>query len=476
MTPPAQIKFGTDGWRGIIAEDFTFDNVRACAQAVVLYLKEHGLASRGLVVGHDARFASADFSLAVAEVAAGNGIRAYVCQGPTPTPVVCHQVTQSKAGAAAIIPASHNPARYNGFKVKTSVGGSADPETIADVEKHIPGVLAGPPPPRIPYDTAKTRGLVQEVVSYPAYARDLARLVDMEALKQQNITVIADSMFGAGTGYLASILAGGPLKLEEINPQPNPAFPGINPEPIEVNLKRLQATVVERRAAVGLATDGDADRLGLVTETGEFITQLQTMTLLAYYLLEVRKQKGAIVKTVTSSSMLYKLGEMYNVPVLETPVGFKYVSPAMVEHKAVIGGEESGGYAFRGHVPERDGILAGLYFLDLMRCTGKTPSQLLALLDDKLGPHRYHRWDIHFAAEQREAILKRLEKSDPKVLDGTRVARKDTLDGFRFTLDDGSWLLIRFSGTEPLMRIYAETQSRERVDQLLAAGKEMAGA
>ncbi|MBI4297918.1 MAG: phosphoglucomutase/phosphomannomutase family protein [Chloroflexi bacterium] len=468
------IKFGTDGWRGIIAEDFIFDNVRACAQGMSRYFKEVGLARRGLVVGYDSRFASADFAVATAEVVAANGIQVTLCQGPTPTPVVCHQVCERNAGGAAIITASHNPARWNGFKVKTEHGSAAPDQILADIERHI-AVAQDAPIARLSYAEAKAKGLIQEVDPFPSYAVRLAGLVDMEALRQQKITVVADSMFGAGTGYFSRLLAGGALKLEEINSQPNPAFPGINPEPIEPNLARLQDVVRERRAAVGLATDGDADRLGAVTETGQFITQLQTFTLLAYYLLEVRGERGAIVKALTSSRMLNRLGEIYNVPVLETPVGFKHVAPAMLEQDALIGGEESGGYAFRGHVPERDGILAGLYFLDLMRRTGKTPSQLLSLLDEKLGPHRYNRLDLHFPAEGRGAILKRMEIARPKSLDGIPVSKRDTLDGFRFTLEDGAWLLLRFSGTEPLLRIYAEAKSQEKVDRLLSLGREMAG-
>jgi phosphomannomutase len=247
------------------------------------------------------------------------------------------------------------------------------------------------------------------------------------------------------------------------------------PEPIAINLTKLSARVKEEKADVGIATDGDADRIGIIDEKGNFLTQLQVFALLALYLLEVRQQRGAIVKTITTTSMLYRLGEIFNVPVFETPVGFKYVAPIMLAQNALVGGEESGGYGFRGHVPERDAILAGLYFIDLMTKTGKTPSQLLDYLYSKVGPHYYSRLDIEFPEQQLEMITSRIRDSSLETLDGVKVAKKDTLDGFRFTLADTSWLLIRFSGTEPLLRIYAETNSPARVEHMLKLGKELAG-
>ena len=283
-------------------------------------------------------------------------------------------------------------------------------------------------------------------------------------------------MYGAGAGYFKMLLGGGAIKLIEINDQRNPAFPGIKqPEPIAINLAKLSAKVKEEKADVGLATDGDADRIGIIDEKGNFLTQLQVFALLALYLLEVRGERGAIVKTITTTSMLYRLGEIFKVPVYETPVGFKYVAPIMLAQNALVGGEESGGYGFRGHVPERDAILTGLYFLDLMTKTGKTPSQLLDYLFSKVGPHYYSRSDIEFPKEQREIITKNVIDSSPEMLDGVKMVNKDTLDGFRFTLADTSWLLIRFSGTEPLFRIYAESDSQARVERLLELGRKITG-
>ena len=282
-------------------------------------------------------------------------------------------------------------------------------------------------------------------------------------------------MYGVGSGYFKTFLSGGSIQFNEINSERNPSFPGINPEPIAVNLQKLLSLVMEQKASVGLATDGDADRIGIIDEKGRFLTQLQVFALLCLYLLEVRGERGALVKTITSTSMLDRLGELYKVPVYETPVGFKYVAPVMIAKNALIGGEESGGYGFRGHIPERDAIPAGLYFLDFMVKTGKTPSQLLSYLYSKVGEHYYDRIDLHFPEEKRQAIIKRVRDGEPKSIENVKVARLDTQDGFRFILADNSWLLIRFSGTEPILRIYAETNDTERLKRLLQFGRELAG-
>ena len=470
------IKFGTDGWRGIIARDFTFDNVRACAQGVADYLKRAGLARRGLIIGYDNRFASEDFAAAAAEVVAGNGIKVYLCSKAAPTPVVSFGVVAQKAGGAIIITASHNPAAWNGFKYKTDDGASAPTEVIAELEKNISATLAAGKINRVPLAEAVEQGKIEYLDLAPLYLDRLARLIDLDELRRANLKVAVDSMYGAGIGYFKELLGGGAIRLTEINGERNPLFPGIRqPEPIAVNLESLSATVKGQRASVGLATDGDADRIGVLDENGVFLTPLQVFALLALYLLEVRGERGAIVKTITTTSMLYRLGEIFKVPVYETPVGFKYVAPIMLAQDALIGGEESGGYGFRGHIPERDGILAGLYFLDLMLKTGKTPSQLIDYLYSKVGAHYFRRIDVEFPEEERQAINNRLKDNPPQSVDGVEVVKLDTEDGFRFTLADNTWLLIRFSGTEPVLRIYTESDSPARVDRLLEQGKKLAG-
>ncbi len=470
------IKFGTDGWRGIIAEDFTFDNVRACAQGYADYLKGAGVAGRGIVIGYDTRFESEDFAAATAEVLAGNGIRTFLCQRATPTPLVSFGVVHRKAAGGIVITASHNPAVYNGFKIKSAEGNSAPEEITCPVEDNINVVAASGKVARLPLSQARKQGLVEDVDLAPEYFDAIGKLVDGQALRDSGLKIVVDPMRGAGCGYLKHVLGGGRTQLVQINGERNPLFPGIErPEPIAVNLKALSEAVRREKAIVGLALDGDADRMGIMDENGNFLTQLQVFALLCLYLLDTRGQRGPIVKTLTTTSMADRLGEIYNVPVFETAVGFKYVAPVMKRENALIGGEESGGYGFRGHVLERDGILANLYFLDFIRRTGKTPSQLIEYLYSKVGPHYYEREDFTFPADQRQAILGRIENSGLKAIDGTPVSRLDRRDGFRFILADNSWLLIRFSGTEPVLRIYSETSSVERAKSLVQFGRKLAG-
>ena len=470
------IKFGTDGWRGIIAADFTFDNVRICAQAVAGYLKQHRLDKRGLVIGYDTRFASEDFAAAAAEVMAGNGVKAHLCLRPAPTPVVSFAVPATKSAGGIVITASHNPGSWNGFKYKSQDGASAPENVTSQIEENIDSLIRrGVSVKRLALDTALKRGVVDYMDPSPVYFEHLGRFVDLEKLRRQKLNIVVDPMYGAGIGYFKAILQGGDLKVAEINAERNPAFPQIQPEPIARNLTRLSRSVVARKADVGLATDGDADRIGIIDEKGRFLTQHQVFALLCLYLLEARGERGAMVRTLTSTMMVSRLGELFDVPVYETPVGFKYVAPLMMKRNAIIGGEESGGYGFRGHVPERDAILAGLYFLDFMAETKKTPSQLLDYLYSKVGPHYYDRRDFHISAANRRTIVQRLASNPPKKLAGSRLTRIDTTDGFRFFLGDESWLLIRFSGTEPLVRVYAEAESIERTGELLDEGEKLIG-
>jgi len=470
------IKFGTDGWRGIIAEDFTFDNVRACAQSVALFLQESGLAPRGLVVGYDTRFASEDFAAAVAEVVTANGVKVYLADKATSTPAVSYSILDKGAGGAVVITASHNPPQWNGFKYKPDFAGSATPEVIARLEAPLPDILASGSPPRLALGEAESRGLLEWFDPVPPYMAQLRRLVDLERIRASDLKVCVDPMYGSGRGYVRELLEGGRLALKELHGERNPTFPGLHSaEPIGRNLADLAAAVRAEKADVGLATDGDADRLGVVDEAGEYVDQLQVFGLLTYYLLEVRGERGAIVKSLTTTRMVMRLGEIYNVPVYETAVGFKYLGPKMIESNALIGGEESGGYAFRGHIPERDGVLASLYFLDFMARTGKRPSALLAELYDRVGPHYYDRVDIRMRPEEHEGVLKRVDESRPKQLAGVGVVGRDTVDGYRFELENGGWLLIRFSGTEPLIRIYTEVPEKRLVPELLKAGRELAG-
>jgi alpha-D-glucose phosphate-specific phosphoglucomutase len=473
----ATIKFGTDGWRAIIAEDYTFENVRICAQAMARYLMDTKAADKGLVIGYDTRFASEDFAAATAEVIAANGIRAYLCDRAAPTPAISYAILDKKAGGAVVITSSHNPGNWNGFKVKPEYAGSASPEVLAVLEKGIAAIQSGRESvKRMALDEALQKKLVARFNPAPSYLKQITSLVDIEGIKEANITVVADAMFGAGMGYFPALLAGGNTRVIEVNNVRNPLFPGMNnPEPIAHNLAALQAGIAQHQAHVGLATDGDADRIGLMDENGVFINQLQVYALLLLYLLEVRGKRGPIVKTVTTTAMARKLAKLYDIPVYETPVGFKYVGPKMMETGAIMGGEESGGFGFAGHIPERDGVLAGLFLLDLMIKLQKSPSQLIQYLYSLVGPHFYDRIDIHLTAEEQEAARTRLKSERPEQIAGLKVTDLDTLDGFRYVLEDGGWLLIRFSGTEPLIRIYTETTDQSKVQAILADGRKLAG-
>jgi len=468
-----EIKFGTDGWRGRIAEDFTFDNVRRCAQGFASYLLDKGPTDGGVVVGGDKRFASEHFAAAAAEVLAGNSIPVHFCGGGVPTPVISYSVVARGAIGAVNITASHNPPWDDGFKVRDEHGGAVDPQGLREIEARIPPIEQVK---RLPLEEAEARGLLERFDPAPAYLTQLAQLVDVQPIKDAGFTVLVDAMWGNGAGWFSRILSGGRTKVIEIHAERHPLFPEMaRPEPIPPNINVGLQRLKELRADVLLVLDGDADRVGLGDEYGNFINQLQVYALLALYLLEVRGERGPIVKTLSTTSMLEKLGEMYGVPVYQTGVGFKYVAPKMLEVDAMIGGEESGGYAFRGHVPERDGILAGLLLLDFMVQTGKTPSQLIEYLFSKVGPHYYDRVDTRFPDEKRPQAKARLDAAQPARLAGLRVTDIITVDGYKFMLEDGGWLLVRFSGTEPIIRVYCETTDKRRVKPLLEEGLRLAG-
>jgi len=471
----SRIKFGTDGWRAVIAEDFTYDNVRACAQGVADYVKGAGTTRGSIVIGFDTRFGSDEFAAAAAEVLAGNGIKVFLLTRPAPTPVTSFTVTALKADGGIMITASHNPANYNGFKYKVASGSSAPTEVISQIEQSANAAVDTGTVRRLDLGEALKKKLVAYHDPYHAYAKHLNRLINIETLKKNKLKIVVDSMFGAGIGYFKSLLEGGQIEIHEINRVRNPLFPGIQPEPISKNLSKLARQVIRDDAAVGFATDGDADRIGIIDENGRFMTTQEIFALLALYFLDVRKERGPLVKTLTSTDMLFTIGEIYNVPVFETTVGFKYVAPVMIREKALLGGEESGGYGFRGHIPERDGMLAGLYFIDYMVRTGKSPSQLLANLFKKVGPHYYDRLDIHTTDEIKQQMLGKMSAAPVAKIGSQKVVKLDTRDGFRYKLEDGSWLLVRFSGTEPLVRIYAECGTMEEVQKLIQYGQEMAG-
>ena len=458
------IKFGTDGWRALIAGDFTFENVARCAEGLCEHLNAIGMADKGLVVGYDTRFLSQEFAQTVANVCSAKGIKVYLSDRHAPTPVLSYNVLHHQAGGAAIITASHNPAQWNGFKFKPEYAGSATQEITDRLERSIAQL-----PTRSVGSIIDRRNssLIVNMDPTPPYLDRIASLVDLDLIKDAGLNVYIDSMYGSGGGYLPTILSGGKTTVTEIHGSLNPAFPGIEqPEPIARNLTRISSLMAKGGASVGVALDGDADRVGILDENGQFVTTLDTFSMLAQYLLEQKKMRGALVKGVTSSMALNKLGESYGVDVHELPVGFKNIGPKFSEVDAIMGGEESGGFAFRGHIPERDGILSGLYFLEYMATTGEKPTRLLQRLTDKVGPHYYNRRDIAFQISDRDRILNLINNPELDTIAGIPILDNDTIDGKRFHIKEG-WLAVRFSGTEPLLRLYAEAVDQDIVTNLL---------
>lgn len=464
-----KILFGTDGWRGRIADTYTFDSVRRCAHGFASYLRQtHGV-DHTIIVGYDQRFASEHFAAAAAEVLAANQFRVLLTDAPTPTPTISYSVIANGAIGAVNITASHNPYGDNGFKVRDQHGGAISPEGLAQIEAHIPDDVGKVQ--RIALKEGLSNGQISYFDPVPAYIEQLHRMVEIKPLRNTDLLITVDAMWGNGAGWFSRILGGGTTRIIEIHNERNPVFPGMaRPEPIPPNINAGLAASLASQSDALIILDGDADRVGLGDENGEFVDQLRVYALLAYYMLEVRAERGPIVKTLSTTSMLHKLGEKYDVPVYETGVGFKYVAPKMLEVNALIGGEESGGYAFRGHVPERDGILAGLYLLSMMVQLRLRPSQLVERLFEVVGPHYYDRIDSPLLPGNRAIYERRIHEAQPKTIGGLQVTGSHTLDGFKYDLEDGGWLLIRFSGTEPIVRVYCETTQKKRVRQILNDG------
>ena len=484
-TPPAapSIVFGTDGWRARIGEDYTYDNVRRCAQGVAEWVISEGTQADGVVVGYDRRFSSEHFAVAAAEVILDHDIPVMFATEAIPTQVTSYEVVERGAACAIVITASHNPWTDNGFKIKSPTGAAAHPGILAAVEKSIAANATGTPP-RKAWDEAKAAGQIEYLDPFAGYERFVRRSLDLDKLKAADMRVLVEPLYGSGSGWTSRLLEGGNIVVDEIHSERNPWFGGVNPEPIRPHVDEALERVREGGYDLGLLLDGDADRAGAVDENGVFIHQLQCYGLLAYYMLEHLGERAPLVTTVNETSMAFRLGELYGVDVHETPVGFKYVGPKMIETGAMMGGEESGGYGFKMHLPERDGIYANLLLLDLFireREAGrKTVSEAVAHLHEIAGPSFYLRTDVHTDRASYPALKARLlaELGDhaPDSLGGRpldRVVPLDTGDGFKFWVDDGSWLLVRFSGTEPLVRVYAEASSEALRDALLAEGDKM---
>lgn len=467
--PLAVIKFGTDGWRAVIARDYTFANLERVAQAYADYLlgETGNGGSPFVVVGYDRRFLSPEFALRASEVMAGNGFRVSLFGEAVPTPLISWAVKELKANGGIVITASHNPADFNGFKIKAPWGGSAAPETTAAVEK-----LVDANPPRRAEVSEDGHELLGPVIE--SYRAQIASYIDLDLLRRSTARVIVDPMHGAGGNWVESFLTGGGLKVETIRALRDPLFGGVNPEPIDSNLGALKQRVIESNALVGLATDGDADRVGAVNERGETMTMHDVVPLILLHLVRRRNMTGGVVRTFSQSVLLKRIAAAHNLKLHETAIGFKYIAELMLNDDILIGAEESGGIGVKGHIPERDGILNSLLFLEAIITAGKPPSEMLRELHREFGEFHFGRKDLHVETARGQQLIERLGKATPKEFAGYSVSGAETMDGTKLLFDDESWVLFRQSGTEPVLRIYAEATTVSKVNALLAAGETLA--
>jgi alpha-D-glucose phosphate-specific phosphoglucomutase len=471
------ITFGTDGWRAVISDEFTFANVRRVAQAIAeTFIEKVGQDSKPLVVvGFDTRFLSDRYAIAVSEVLAANGLRVALAKADAPTPVVSHAIPNLGAVGGVMITASHNPPRYNGIKLKASFGGGANVAETRRVEARIAAnTAAGREPKQMDFTDALSQALVERFDPFPAYREHVLNLVSLDAVKRTRPRVVVDAMYGSGRRYLRDLLAEAGAEVVEIRGEMNPGFNGIHPEPIARHLKPLIDCVLEGHYDLGLAMDGDADRTGAVGPTGRFIDPHAIMTLALRYLVKERNQCGEVVKTVSTTQMLNRLASRYSLPVHETPVGFNYIADLMLSNDVLIGGEESGGISIKGHIPEGDGVMMGLIVAEMVARYGKSPERLLADVMAEIGRFDYARNDFQVRPFEKAALVSKLIDRAPDRLAGIPLASINTRDGVKYMLADESWLLIRPSGTEPVLRVYAEAHSPEIVQDLLIEGRSLA--
>jgi phosphomannomutase len=480
---PTTIVFGTDGWRARIADEFTYENVRRCADGLAAYVVGRGETSKGVVIAYDRRFSSEFFAVAAAEVLLAHDIPVAYAVHAVPTQMSSFEVIERGAAAGIVITASHNPWVDNGFKVKAPTGAAAGAEILGVIESRL-AQNGGIGIDRRPFADAEAAGMVERFDPYDGYERFVRTTIDLDALKGADLSVLVDPMWGAGSGWLSRLLSGGRIRVNEIHQERNPYFGGVNPEPIRPNIDEALGLLAGGGYDLGLFLDGDADRAGAADERGTFVHQLEVTGLLMYYLAEHRGLREPVVVSVNNTSAAARLGEHYGITTHETPVGFKFIGPKMIETGAMLGAEESGGFGFGMHLPERDGVYADLMLIDLFlreRAAGRWPaSSAIAQFHELAGPSFYLRVDVHVERaaypETKRRLLVDLAADSPSELAGEPVARTvplDTGDGFKFFLADGSWLLVRASGTEPLVRIYTEATSADLRDALLVAGERL---
>ncbi|MGA2139985.1 MAG: phosphoglucomutase/phosphomannomutase family protein [Verrucomicrobiia bacterium] len=466
-----KIKFGTDGWRGVIAEDFTFENVRRVAQATADYWNSLVGTHKAAIVGYDNRFLSETYAKIVCEVLAANGIQALYPPLAVPTPAVSFAVRDRKLCGAVMITASHNPPQFNGYKLKAHYAGPADPEICAQVEARVDRS----PVRFIGFDDGVKSGIIEVYDPRAAHVAAVKKIIDLKKIRGTKLGIVVDSMYGCGGNLLESLLEKSACRVRTIRANRDPLFGGINPEPIGKNLGALCDAVKKARAQIGLATDGDADRLGVVDDKAQYLSIQLVFAMLLLHLIRNRGQKtGLVVKSANSTVLIDRICRAHGLKLAEVPVGFKYICEKMRETDVLIGGEESGGIGFQGHIPERDGMLANLMLLEMLRVTGKRISEIARDLQKEFGTSTYDRIDMRFPLEMREKFIETLRTQPPKFLLGVPMAQIKDFDGVKYIAEDDSWLMFRTSGTEPIIRIYSEASTAARLKRLLDHGKALA--
>ncbi len=469
------IKFGTDGWRAVISEDFTYDNVKVVAQAMADYIKnDKGPASkvknRCIVIGYDTRFLSDKYAELIASVLAANGVKVILSDRPTPTPSVSFTIKDRSLEGGVMVTASHNPARYNGIKYKAYYGGSAG----GDITKAFEGLLGKNPVVYAEPSGLKDKGMLSYENIIPKHIQFIKSYVNIKKLKSSRMKILVDSMYGTGNHYLADLLAGGKCKVDTIHDEKNPGFGGINPEPILPNLNELAEKTKKGKYDIGLATDGDADRLGVALPNGKLLTGHKVMALILLHLIEDKGMRGGVIQTQCGTDLINKIGKKYGLKMYETPVGFKYICELMVKEDILVGGEETGGVAFKDSIPERDGILSGLLILEMMAMRKSKILDILKKIDKEYGTYEYRRLDAKYPDDKKAKLMELLKTNPPKEILGRPVVDMKTADGYKLICDDSSWLMLRLSGTEPILRVYSEAPTEKKALAILKEGKRIA--
>ncbi|HBT20883.1 MAG TPA: phosphoglucomutase [Peptococcaceae bacterium] len=461
------IKFGTDGWRSIIAEDFTFENVRAVAQAVADHIIAKGSKDRGVVIGYDNRFLSEHFAWAVAEVMTGNSISVYIPQRSVPTPITALAIKEMGTAGAIMITASHNPPEYNGIKYIADFAGPALPEETNAIENNLQRIIKTGEIKRMKRHNAEALGLWNEFDPFPAYKKHLKGLINVSVINKAGLKIVVDPLHGAGTGYLEAILEELGCDVVSIHNFRDPLFGGKIPDPVEKNLAELREQVLNTGADLGLALDGDGDRFGVIDKTGRYFTPNEVLFLLLNHLVKNREELGrTVARTVATTHMLDKVAERYGLEVRETPVGFKYIGQCILWDDSILGGEESGGMCIKGHVPEKDGILGSVLVAEAVAASSRTLGELQDKLFEEYGRMVSSRLDVPVSEDEKEIILEKLKNYNPNTIAGQKVVKKLEIDGSKFVNNDGSWVLIRPSGTEPMFRVYAEANNEEQLKNI----------